>query len=104
MTLARNASGRSRCGTWVRRVWPRQARMAVRRSASLIAVRSRAATDAYEPLTKTVSVPTYGVIPVAVAHVCDLTWYCLLGNIHPKTAGYDLIGRLIVDADSKRDR
>jgi hypothetical protein len=34
-------------------------------------------------------------VPKAVAEVCDLTWYCQLGNIHAKTVGYDLIGQLI---------
>jgi lysophospholipase L1-like esterase len=54
-----------------------------------------AATDAYQPLTRTVDLPAYGAIPAAVARVCELTWYCARGDIHARTAGYHLIGRLI---------
>jgi lysophospholipase L1-like esterase len=54
------------------------------------------ATGAYIPLTQTVSVKPYGTIPVATAHVCALTWFCAEGNIHAKSAGYALIGSLIV--------
>lgn len=38
-------------------------------------------------------------VPVAVAEVCTLTWYCdasTFGDIHANTKGYDFIGRLIV--------
>jgi len=56
-------------------------------------------TGAYKALTHTTSInlPPLGTItvPKAVAEVCDLTWYCQLGNIHAKTVGYDLIGQLI---------
>jgi lysophospholipase L1-like esterase len=55
-----------------------------------------AAAGAYIPLTKTRTVKPYGTIPVAVANVCALTWFCTLGNIHAKSVGYALIGRLIV--------
>jgi lysophospholipase L1-like esterase len=55
-----------------------------------------AATGAYTPLTRTVVHPPYGSIPVPVASVCTLTWYCSMGNIHATTAGYDFIGRLVV--------
>jgi lysophospholipase L1-like esterase len=54
------------------------------------------ATGAYGSLTKTVKTKTYGTIPVPVATVCALTWACAKGDIHSKTPGYDLIGRLIV--------
>jgi len=55
-----------------------------------------AATGGYVPLTKTTTLAPYGKIPVAVAKVCTLTWYCTQGNIHAKTAGYDLIGKAVV--------
>ena len=55
-----------------------------------------AATGAYGSLAKTVKTKQYGTIPVPVTVVCNLTWYCSLGNIHAKTAGYNLIGKLIV--------
>jgi lysophospholipase L1-like esterase len=55
-----------------------------------------AATGAYTPLTTTTNVPPYGTIPVAVARVCSLTWFCQQGNIHATTKGYTLIGELVV--------
>lgn len=62
------------------------------------------ATDAYAPLSQTVTVAPYGNIPVAVAHVCELTWYCALGNIHANSAGYTFIGNQIVAAYSRLHR
>ena len=55
-----------------------------------------AASGAYTSLTRTVNTMTYGVIPVPVASVCALTWFCAQGNIHARTSGYTLIGKLIV--------
>jgi lysophospholipase L1-like esterase len=55
-----------------------------------------AATGAYGPLTKTVKTKRYGRIPVPVDKVCHLTWFCKKGDIHSRTRGYDLIGKLIV--------
>lgn len=42
------------------------------------------------------NLPPYGEIPVAVAEICTLTWFCAQGNIHATTKGYNFIGRLIV--------
>jgi lysophospholipase L1-like esterase len=53
-------------------------------------------TGAYIPLTKTTTLQPYGTVPVAVAGVCTLSWFCKLGNIHATTKGYLLIGKLIV--------
>lgn len=50
----------------------------------------------YVSLSKTTTLAPYGKVPVAVADTCKLTWYCTQGNIHAKTAGYDLIGKAIV--------
>jgi lysophospholipase L1-like esterase len=55
------------------------------------------ATGAYTSLTKVVNVKPYGPIPVPVANVCTLTWYCAQGNIHATTTGYAFIGKLIVN-------
>ena len=55
-----------------------------------------AATGGYTPLTTTTTLKPYGTIPVAVAKVCALTWFCAQGNIHATNAGYALIGKLIV--------
>jgi lysophospholipase L1-like esterase len=54
------------------------------------------ATGAYLPLTKTVTLKPYGLIPVAVARVCTLTYYCTVGDIHATTSGYGVIADLIV--------
>jgi lysophospholipase L1-like esterase len=55
-----------------------------------------AATGAYTPLSQTTTSSRYGTIPIAVAHVCTLTYYCQLQDVHPKTQGYAVIARLIV--------
>jgi lysophospholipase L1-like esterase len=54
------------------------------------------ASGAYTSLTRTVHTSKYGTIPVPVASVCTLTWYCAKGDIHPMNKGYTLIGKLIV--------
>jgi len=53
------------------------------------------ATGAYTPLKKTTKLAPYGKIPVAVATVCKLTWFCERKDIHPKTAGYTFIAQLV---------
>jgi hypothetical protein len=57
-----------------------------------------AATGAYGPLTQMTNLPPYGTIPVPVAKVCELTFYCQYHNIHPRTAGYTIIAKLVVGA------
>jgi lysophospholipase L1-like esterase len=54
-----------------------------------------AATGAYTPLEQLTTLAPYGEIPVAVAKVCELTWYCEKGDIHARTAGYGVIADLI---------
>lgn len=61
-------------------------------------------TDAYQPLSQTTTLAPYGTIPKAVAEVCELTWYCQLGNIHAKTLGYHFIGEEILTAYHKAAR
>ncbi len=41
-------------------------------------------------------------VPVPVAKVCKLTCYCELRDIHARTNGHKLIGRLIVKTLPKR--
>ncbi len=48
------------------------------------------------PLTITASSPPFGRVPVAVAEVCKLTYFCSQGNIHANTQGYKFIGALLV--------
>jgi lysophospholipase L1-like esterase len=57
-----------------------------------------AATGAYGPLTELTELPPYGSIPVPVAKVCQLTYYCDQQDIHPNTAGYKVIADLVYDA------
>lgn len=59
------------------------------------------ATGAFTPLTTTTKLAPYGTIPVAVAKVCTLTWFCAKGDIHPKPAGYTLIAKLVATAYAK---
>lgn len=53
------------------------------------------ATDAYRPLDQTTTLAPYGEIPIAVAEVCELTYYCQYRDIHPRTSGYKLIAELV---------
>ena len=48
------------------------------------------------PLTVTQKTHPYGRVPVAVAEVCKLTYFCSQGNIHADTKGYNFIGSLLV--------
>jgi lysophospholipase L1-like esterase len=54
-----------------------------------------AATGAYGPMTEFTTVPKYGRIPTPVAKICTLTYFCLYGDIHPKTPGYTQIAQLL---------
>ncbi|HEX4162577.1 MAG TPA: hypothetical protein VHZ05_08770, partial [Acidimicrobiales bacterium] len=54
------------------------------------------ASGGYSSLKRTVHTNAYGTIPVPVASVCTLTWFCQKGDIHPTNAGYTLIGKLMV--------
>ena len=55
-------------------------------------------TDGYVPFTETTTLEPYGEIPVAVAEVCELTWFCEQTDIHPNAEGYERIAELIVEA------
>ena len=39
----------------------------------------------------TVTIPTFGTVPVNVAAICTYTYTCTWGDLHPTTAGYGLI-------------
>jgi lysophospholipase L1-like esterase len=56
------------------------------------------ATGAYTPLTETTvrHTPHSGRIPIAVADICSLTYYCQFQDVHPTTRGYGLIAQLVV--------
>ncbi len=57
-----------------------------------------AATGAYTPFTQTTTQAPYGTVPVAVAKVCQLTWFCQFENIHPRADGYAVIADLVAKA------
>ena len=57
-----------------------------------------AATGAYTPFSQTINLAPYGTIPVAVARVCQLTFFCQYNDIHPRTVGYTEIATLITAA------
>jgi lysophospholipase L1-like esterase len=59
------------------------------------------ATGAYTPLDQLTSSP-YGQVPVAVAKVCQLTYYCQFRDIHSRTSGYKIIAQLIAKALPKK--
>jgi lysophospholipase L1-like esterase len=54
-----------------------------------------AATGAYGSMDETTDLAPYGTIPTPVAKVCELTYFCEFGDIHPRTSGYGLIADLI---------
>ncbi|MGA2210808.1 MAG: GDSL-type esterase/lipase family protein [Acidimicrobiales bacterium] len=55
-----------------------------------------AATGAYGSLSRLTDLQPYGRIPVPVARVCELTYFCQYHDIHPRTAGYKIIAELVV--------
>jgi lysophospholipase L1-like esterase len=59
-------------------------------------------TDAYAPFEQTASIAPYGEIPVAVARICELTWFCRYGDIHARTSGYFVIASLIANTLPRR--
>lgn len=61
------------------------------------------ATGAYGPFLATDN-PTFGLIPVPVAKVCTLTYFCDgTFNIHMKTPGYHIIAALEANTLPKRN-
>jgi lysophospholipase L1-like esterase len=54
-----------------------------------------AASGAYTPFEQTTTLKPYGTVPVAVAQVCELTYFCAFGDIHARTDGYHLIADLV---------
>lgn len=61
-----------------------------------------AATGAYTPLEQTTDYAPYGTIPVAVADVCRLSYYCSVRDIHATTEGYRIIADLIAKTLPRR--
>jgi len=61
-----------------------------------------AATDAYFPLDQTTVLPPYGELPIAVATVCRISYYCELRDIHLKPEGYLEMAKLIAETLPKK--
>jgi lysophospholipase L1-like esterase len=53
------------------------------------------ATGGYLALSDTEKGAHHSRVPVAVAKVCSLTYFCTTGDVHPTAAGYAVIARLI---------
>ena len=56
------------------------------------------ATGAYGPLTDMTDLAPYGSIPIPVAKVCELTYFCAEHDIHPNADGYSVIAGLVTQA------
>jgi lysophospholipase L1-like esterase len=63
-----------------------------------------AATDAYIPLEQTTVYPPYGEIPIAVATVCRLTYFCERRDIHANEEGYRYEAELIAEVLPKKKK
>jgi len=46
------------------------------------------ATRSYTPLDQMTTLAPYGQVPVAVAHMCQISWFCQFKDIHLNEAGY----------------
>jgi len=55
-----------------------------------------AATGAYGSLRQLTELYPYGRVPVPVARICTLTFFCEYHDIHPRTSGYGIIAELVV--------
>ena len=53
------------------------------------------ATGAYTPLEQLTTTSAYGQVPVAVAEVCRISYYCAYRDIHANRIGYGEIADLI---------
>ena len=62
------------------------------------------ATGAYGSLDELTTLAPYGAIPVPVARVCKLTYYCDLRDIHARTNGYRLIAKLLAKTLPRKPR
>ena len=57
-----------------------------------------ALSGAYGPIDQTTTVNPYGVLPLPVARVCRLTFYCQYHDVHPTTSGYSFIADHVLQA------
>lgn len=57
---------------------------------------------AYVPSARTERTAEHGRLPVRVARICDLTYYCALGDVHPTREGHRAIARLVLESVEPR--
>lgn len=53
---------------------------------------------AYVPPERTRRTPDHGTLPARVARICEQTYYCALGDVHPTAEGHRTIARLVLEA------
>jgi hypothetical protein len=58
----------------------------------------------YIPLTQTTTLDAYGEIPLSVASICTYGWYCLNGDIHLKSSGYEKLAKQYARVISRLER
>jgi lysophospholipase L1-like esterase len=63
-----------------------------------------AASGSYIPFEQTTTLYPYGTVPVAVARICELSYYCAFRDIHLRTDGYRLIADLVARQLPRRRR
>jgi lysophospholipase L1-like esterase len=63
-----------------------------------------AATGAYTPLDQVTTIDPYGSVPVAVATICEISFYCVYQDIHLRTNGYRQMADLFVRELPRRAR
>jgi lysophospholipase L1-like esterase len=57
-----------------------------------------------DDFTATVTVPSYGTVPLNVAEICTFTYMCSQQNIHPNAGGYALIAWAFLQAIFPHDQ
>jgi lysophospholipase L1-like esterase len=60
------------------------------------------ATGAYGSLEQMTTFPPYGEVPVPVAEVCRISYYCAYRDIHLTTGGYGIVADLIASTLPRR--
>ena len=63
-----------------------------------------AATQAYVPLDQTTTLAPYGQIPIAVAKICQIGYFCQIRDVHLNASGYGEMAQLIADTLPKKKR
>ena len=62
------------------------------------------ATGAYGPLDQMTTIDPYGSVPVPVATICEISFYCQYQDIHLRTNGYRQMAELFVRELPRRAR